>query len=78
MVHVLGLGERLAGVGLFGAELSHWGTGDGVEGHLDVVTVSVFLELDVTDFLVGNNSGVVRGDVSGQLGEVGGHMFFGS
>ena len=70
VVHVLSLGERLAGIGLLGTEVVDWWFGDGLEGNLDVVSISVFLELDVTHFLVRDNGGIVRGDVSRELREV--------
>ena len=73
VVHVLSLGERLAGVCLVGTEVGNWGAGHGVEGHFYVVSVSVFLLLDVTDFLVVHNGGVVRRDVAWQLREVRSH-----
>lgn len=74
VVDVLGLRERLAGVGLLGPEALGGGLGHGVEGHLDVGAVSDLFKLDVTHFLVGNDGGVVGGHVPGKFGEVGSHM----
>lgn len=74
VVHILGLGERLAGISLFRTEVLYGGTGHGVEGNLDVVSVSVFIKLDVTHFLVRDNGGVVRGNVARQFREVRSHL----
>lgn len=74
MVHILGLGERLASVSLVGTEGLDGGTGHGVKGNLDVVSVSVFIKLDVTHFLVRDNGGIVRGNVTRQFREVRGHL----
>ena len=76
VVDVLGLGQGLAHLVFLGAEVGRWGLGHGVERHLDVVSVSIFLKLDVTDLLVGYDGGVVIGHVPGQFGEVGSHMRF--
>jgi len=68
VVGVLHLREGLAGLGLLIAEICCWGPGDSVEGNNDVVAVSVLVELDVTDFFVGDDCGVVGGDVAGRFG----------
>ena len=76
VVDVLGLGEGLAHIALLGAEVGRWRLWHGVERDLNVVSVSIFLKLDVTDLLVGDDGGIVSGHVAGQFGEVGSHMRF--
>jgi len=74
VVHVLGLGEWLAGVGLLGTEVGCWGVGHRVKWHFDILTVSVFFKLDVAHFLVRDNSWIVCGHVSREFWEVGSHI----
>ena len=76
MVHVLGLGQGLAHIGLLGHEVGRWRLGHSVERHLDVVAIAVFLKFDVASLLVADDCGVVGGHVAGEFGEVGRHMLF--
>ena len=64
VVHVLGLGEWLAGVGLLGTEVGCWGVGHRVKWHFDILTVSVFFKLDVAHFFVWDDCGVVSGYIT--------------
>lgn len=74
MVGVLHVTQTLAHIMFVGQkDLLHlsW---KGVEGDVNILGVSDFLELDVRNFLVINHSWIVSWDVPWQFGEVGSHF----
>lgn len=70
VVHILSLGKRLAHFIFFLTEVTCWWLGHSVERHLDVVSIAVLFQLNVTDFLVAHDGGVVSWDISWEFGEI--------
>jgi len=74
VVGVLSVRQRHACLILVSSKVSlGWGLGHCVQGHLDIVAISVLFQLIVRNLLVVNDSGVVRGHISWKFGEVGRH-----
>lgn len=65
---VVGVGHALGCLG--GSSHGLGRGGDGVERHWLVLGVSDLVKMNVGDLLVGKKGRVVRGSVTGQLGEV--------
>jgi len=65
---VVGVGHALGC--LCGSVSGLGGSGDGMKRNWLVLGVSNLMEMNVGDLLVGKVGGVVRGSITGQLGEV--------
>ena len=68
------LAEALAGFVLFADKLCLNGSGEGVQRHFLVLSISNLLKLDVRDFLMVDQSGVVSWNVSWEFWEIRSHV----